>query len=84
MTNFPFTNEKIEAKNAEIKATVIPWVYVDSTLKMSANPNITKIPKINSYPIILRLNIIGSNNAVKKAPVDIIAKATDTVDILIA
>ena len=44
----------------------------------------TNNPKSNSYPTILRLYTIGSIIAAKNAPVDIMARATETVDTFIA
>ena len=80
----PFNTEKIADKNAEVKAYMIPQVYCDSKVKMIDNPPTTIAPKIISINRILLLKKIGSISEVKKAPVLIITKATETFDILIA
>ena len=58
--------------------------YSLSKLKIIYKPPITIIPRIISKGFILRLKKRGSINDVKKAPVLIVTKATETLEIFMA
>ena len=84
LTIIPLNIENRAPKKEESKANRIPVKYAVSTLKIIYKPTITINPKTTSYLIIFLLKKMGSNNEVKKAPVDIIANVIDTLDTLTA
>lgn len=83
-TNNPFKTENNAESAADIKAYIIPNPYLLSKLKIMYKPTITNAPKSISIRFIFLLKKIGSINDVKKAPVLIVTKATDTLDTFIA
>lgn len=84
LTKSPLKTANSDPKKEEIKAYKIPNWYWLSKLKMIYNPAITSNPKTISSSFILLLKNTGSINDVKKAPVLIVTKATETFDTLIA
>ena len=80
----PLITENNADKKAEVSANKIPYRESPSTLKIMYNPATTINPKSTSYQMTFLPKKRGSNNEVKKAPVDKQAKVTEILDTLMA
>ena len=78
--SLPLKTANKDEKKAEEIPNNIPVMNLYSLWKINDTPTITIIPNTISYQISWRLNIKGSINDVKKAPLENMAKAIETLD----